>query len=172
MIVTQSNGEMVYVTTKLTADDIKNAVPATSTHPHLCLLKLWVQDCEQSNTPHKCWMFKGNESTDWHKCEAKTPMFVPGWEYKRINSNCLVNNEEAPLGIETREEFNALYRANTKCSIWVPDVATTALTTCLSGEMLWNCTELDHLIAKRLMYVSKLDAIKRAEVMIKWDIIP
>ena len=163
------DGELVYYTTpQLTPEDIKDIQPA-NTHPHLCLLKLWVKDCEATSAPHTKWMFKGDGCTKWVKCNAKTPMFVPGWEYKRIEPNVVVNDEEVPLGIETHDEFNKMFQSNKKCSIWVPDVTTSALISCLSGEIILDYAELEHLISKRLMYTTKSDAIKRAKAMIKWS---
>lgn len=169
MLIEGRDGDTIYFSMpKLNPADIKQRVPETNKHPHLCLLKLWVKDCEVSSTPHRWWKFKGCDSPLWHQCDAKTPMFIPGWEYKRVEPNCIVNGEEVPLGLETIEQFNALFSTDNKFYTWIPDTLSSAWVCRMSGQTLCSSPELRYLIAHRLIYTERTDAVKRAKAILKW----
>jgi hypothetical protein len=166
MLITENNGDLWYITEPLKPEDVK--LPYTKKHPHLCLLKLWVKDCEESNNPYQYWKYRTLPDGGWKQCTADTEMFMPKWEYKRLNNSGLINDEDVTLGIESHDVFDAMLTINTKKVLYVPDLRMESLISSYNVSLLADHGDLDHLIKYRLIYVRRDDAIKRAFAMLKW----
>ena len=173
MIVTQSNGEIVYVTSKLSPEDIKMQMEhrPKQKYPHLCNLKLWVKDCEESNNPYVRWEFKDVNGSNWRTCDVDTPMFLPKWEYRRSQIECTVNGYKVPLGLSL-EGFQSLIENDSSRILHYPDLHSSSLHTCATALNILKDLDVKFLIQHRLLYVNKDDAIKRVSAMLKWDIVP
>jgi hypothetical protein len=166
MFVTQTDGEVLYVTSPLKIGDI--VYPASPKFPHLCQLKEWVADCEETHEPHKRWEFRFNSDTEWLQCSDTTAMFIKGWQYRKKACKAYINGTEVTLGIASIDEVRAKLKPDTNLQLYVADISRDRLYVDVTPYTLFNLSWLEHLLKHRLVYFNKEDAIARARAMVSW----
>lgn len=167
MIIEGRDGDLIYSTTKLTPDDIKQS-PVLK-HPHICLLRQWLKDCESTNNPYVLWLYKLKGGTGgWNRCYSDTPMFLPQWEYKRSSNLGIVNGDVIPLGLSSHEEYNECVDRNMKMFTPIFNVDKIDVREWSVGNT-WVLQSIDHLIEHRLIYTNRDEALKRVEAMVTWS---
>ena len=160
MFVTQQDGEVIYMTMPLKPEDIKIPI-----YRHLCNLKLWLKDCQETSNPWSRWEYKRFD--DWMQCEETIPMFFSNWKYRRKTVQYLINGTEIKLGFTyqdyegVKKNKKTFYFANISNPAWYSELNVDDIDRLFADK-------LDHSIKLRLFYDNKEDAIHRAKQMCSW----
>jgi hypothetical protein len=168
MYVTQNNGDIIYMTSTLKPEDIVIPTVAKPVFPHLCLLKQWVYDCEETHEPHRRWEFRFNSGTEWLQCTDTTAMFIKGWSYRKKVPKVYINGADVLLGVATIAEIRAELKVNTTLRLYIVDTNRNELYVEFTPYDLFNFSRHEHLLEYRLVYFNKEDAINRAKAMLSW----
>lgn len=174
MFVTQQDGEVIYVSTPLKPEDIKIPLKPEyikmnieiPQYRHICNLKLWLKDCEETANPWARWEWK--TGSKWQQCDETIPMFFSDYEYRRKTLHYFINDSEIRLGLthreyeEAKEAKSTIFFANITTPEWYSEFYAVNLNTYFQEK------HIDHYIKLRLFYDNKEDAIHRAKHMSTW----